>query len=390
MFRISQFGALLQGVPRGQFDQIVREHDGNARSRRFQSWDHLVMMTYAHVSHASSLRTLEASFNQHSHHHYHLGTVAVRRSTLSENNATRDPAVFAELAKVLMAQVGRGLRREGEELLYLLDSSSFTLKGYGFDSWTASKATGRTQGLKLHVLYGSHEGVPFQIDISEANLNDVSHGQSLSIQSQARYVFDKGYCDYNWWYRMDQQGARFVTRYKNNAAVAVMEHRPIDPAAQGMILRDEVVRFTNRHPGGGRINHYDKPLRRIEVARPEHGTSLMLATNDLTSSAQAIAAQYKARWGIELFFKWIKQHLKLTRFLGCSEGAVRIQILTALITYLLLALYKAKHGLKGDLWMILTRIRSGPFQRPVTEREMELRRRRRHDALTQVQGGLFA
>lgn len=320
MFRISQLGALLQEVPRGCFEQIVQARRADRRSRRFDSWDHLVAMIYAQISDAPSLRTLEVGFNRHRTHHYHLGTSALHRSTLAEANAQRDPVIFTDLAKVLMAQVGRGLRRESNELLYLLDSTSFTLKGYGFDTWTASKATGRTQGLKLHVLYGAREGTPFQIDISEANLNDVNHGRSLPIQPGARYVFDKGYCDFNWWHRMDQQGARFVTRFKRNVALDVIKQRPTDEAVSGMILRDEVVRFRNRYPGGGRINHYDKPLRRIEVARRGHATTLVLATNDLTSPAHIIAAQYKARWDIELFFKWIKQHLKLTRFLGAMKG----------------------------------------------------------------------
>lgn len=390
MFRISQLGSLLQDVPRGCFEQIVQTHAGDRRSRGFDSWDHLVAMVYAQVSGAPSLRTLEAGFNQHNAHHYHLGTSALRRSTLAEANTHRDPVIFVELAKVLMAQAGRKVRQEGRDLLYLLDSTSFTLKGYGFDTWTASKATGRTQGLKLHVLYGAHEGVPFQLDISEANLNDVSHGQDLPIQTGARYVFDKGYCDYNWWHRIDQQGAWFVTRFKCNASLKVIERRPIDEAAAGMILRDEVIRFDNPNPGGKRRNDYGKPLRRIEVARPDHPTSMFLATNDLTSPAASLAAQYKARWGIELFFKWIKQHLKLKRFLGRNEGAVRIQILTALITYLLVILYKVKHGLKESVWIVLSILRAAPFQRPVTERELQLRRKRQRDHLAQVQACLFA
>jgi putative transposase len=389
MFRISQFGSVLQGVPRGLFERIVQTHDGDRRSKCFSSWDHLVAMVYAQLSGMDSLRTVEASFNQHRSHHYHLGSDGVRRTTLADANTQRDPAIFAELAKVLMAQVGRQLRRESQELLYLLDSTSITLKGKGFDLWTAPNATNHTQGLKVHVLYGAHEQAPLQVDISAPNLNDVSHGVTLPLQAQARYVFDKGYCDYNWWHRIDQAGALFVTRFKRNAAVTVVQARPLDPNATGVIVRDEQVRFRHRHPGGGRLNLYDKPLRRVEVMRPGK-TSLILVTNDLISPAHAIADYYKARWQIELFFKWIKQHLKLKRFLGRSERAVRIQILTALIAYLLVALYKATHALKQDLWTILCILRSSLFQRPATQRHVERRRKRQHDRLAQVQASLFA
>jgi len=389
MFRISQFGAVLQGVPRGRFETIVQTHDGDRHIKRFSSWDHLVALVYAQLSGMDSLRTVEASFNQHRLHHYHLGTDCVRRTTLADANTQRDPVIFAELAKVLMAQVSRSLRREGQELLYLLDSTSITLKGNGFDVWTASHATSHTQGLKLHVLYGAHEHAPLQVDISAPNVNDVSHGTTLPLQAQARYVFDKGYCDYSWWHRIDQAGALFVTRFKRNAAVTVVEARAIQAQAAEGILRDEVVRFRHRHPGGQRINTYDKPLRRIEVRRPGK-TSLILATNDLLSPAHAIADYYKARWQIELFFKWIKQHLKLKRFLGRSERAVRTQILTALIAYLLVALYKAVRAMKEDLWTILCMLRSALFQRPATERQIERRRKRQRDCLTHVQAGLFA
>lgn len=389
MFRISQFGAVLQGVPRGSFERIVQAHAGDRHTKRFSSWDHLVALVYAQLSGMDSLRTVEASFNQHRAHHYHLGTSSVRRTTLADANRERDPVIFAELAKVLMGQVGRKLRRESQELLYLLDSTSLTLKGQGFDDWTADNATRHTQGLKVHVLYGAHEQAPMHVDISAPNFNDVSHGATLSLQPQARYVFDKGCCDYNWWSRIDQAGALFVTRFKYNAAVTDVQARPLDASAASGILRDELVRFRYRHQSGGRINTYDRPLRRIEVARPGK-KPLMLATNDLTSSAEAIADYYKTRWQIELFFKWIKQHLKLKRFLGRSERAVRTQIFTALIAYLLVALYKAAHALKEDLWTILCILRASLFQRPATERHTEQRRKRQRDRLAHIQAALFA
>jgi len=389
VFRISQYALLLKGISRGRFDRIVAEQGSDRYIKRFSSWDHLLAMVYAQSAGAQSLRTLEAGFNQHTSHHYHLGTQALRRSTLAEANSRRDPAVFAQVARDLMAQVHRQLRRECESLLYLLDSTSITLKGPGFDDWTAGNATRHTQGIKAHVLYAAHEQVPCRLDFSAANLNDIDHGVTVPIEAGATYVFDKGYCDYNWWYRIDQQGARFVTRFKHNAAVLIVQSRAIEATDAGDILEDALVRFRYRHPGAKRRNVYEKPLRRVVIARPGHATPLVLATNDLTSPARDIARRYKDRWQIELFFKWIKQHLKVKRFLGRSENAVKIQILTALITYLLLALYKHAHGFTGSLWTLLSVLRASLFQRPACEQETARRRQRRQDDRARWQTELF-
>src|SRR5262249_26494448 len=157
-----------------------------------------------------------------------------------------------------------------------------------------------------------------------------------------------------------------------------------------VVLKDEIVRFKHKHPSGGRRNHYEQPLRRITVARPQHDTPLVLATNDLCSCALTIAQYYKQRWDIELFFKWIKQHLKIKSFLGRTENAVRIQILTALIAYLLLATYRKKHGITTSLWHLLAELRTTLFQRPALEVEQYRRRRERQLEMTSRQAALFA
>ncbi len=323
---------IMKGLPRGTFDGFVRDHQADKHSKGFGCWDQLVAMVYGHLSGVESLRQLEAGFNSQSNHHYHLGTGPIRRSTLAEANGRRKADVFEQAARLLMSQASRHLRQESQELLYLLDSTSITLKGPGFDVWTQGNSTRHTQGIKLHVLYAAHEHVPLQHSFSAANVNDIVEGIKLPIESGATYVFDKGYCDYNWWASIDAQNAHFVTRFKYNAALRVEATRPIAAKDGGTILEDQVVRFAYRHPGGGRRNRYEKVLRRIVVARPDKERPLVLATNDLDAPALAIAQHYKDRWQIELFFKWIKQHLKIKRFLGRSENAVRIQILTALIS----------------------------------------------------------
>ena len=388
MFRISRFHDLMKALPRGVFDRIVAEHGGNKHTKGFGCWDQLVAMVYGQLAGAPSLRTLEAGFNSQHTHHYHLGTQTVRRSTLADANRTRNTEVFADVARALMGQAQRKLRHEGEELLYLLDSTSLTLKGRGFDEWAAAHRT-RNQGIKLHMLYDGHTQTPLHHSFTAANVNDVEEGAKLELEPQAIYVFDKGYCDYTWWSEINDCGAVFVTRFKKNAALKVEQNLPVPAEDVETVLSDELVRFSNRKPGGGRKNPYRAPLRRITIAREGHHP-LVLATNDLSSPAAVVAQRYKERWGIELFFKWIKQHLKIKTFLGRSENAVRIQVLTALIAYLLLALYRKRHGIKASLWTLLAEVSATLFQRPGVEAAYYRRRREALNEFSQLQPGLFA
>jgi putative transposase len=277
-----------------------------------------------------------------------------------------------------MGQISGQVSQESKELMFLLDSTSVTLKGREFDRWTAQNSTRNTQGIKLHVLLDSVSQTPSWTRFSAANVNDVELAAEVPLQEGAIYVFDKGYCDYNWWHSIGSAGARFVTRFKYNAGLTVLDDRVIAPEDQDVVLQDQLVKFKRKNPGGKRVNkHFDRPLRRVTVVRPDKATPLILATNDLHASAREIAQRYKERWAIELFFKWIKQHLKIKKFLGRSENAVRIQILTALISYLLVALYKQRHKLEQSLWDCLCFIRVALFQHFGAE-ESRYRQRRRN------------
>jgi putative transposase len=217
MFRICRFAQLLKHVPRGLFDRAVEEQGGDRYRKRFSCWQQLVTMLYAQLSSASSLRELEQSFNAQKGQHYHLGCGAMKRSTLADMNAKGSVEVFSQLAQALMQQAPRALRKEASPLVRLLDSSSITLKGHGFDEWTQASRTRNTQGLKLHILLGLQEQAPLSQAITAANVNDISHAHTLKLESGVTYVFDKGYCDYSWWWNIQQTGARFVTRFKRNA-----------------------------------------------------------------------------------------------------------------------------------------------------------------------------
>ena len=366
MFRISRFQEVLKHLPRGVFDRAVRSQQADKYRKKFDCWQQLVSMVFAQLSGTTSLRTLEGGFNAQRAHHYHLRCEPLHRSTLAQANARGDWRVFSSLAQALMGQARGAVRAEAQEFLQLMDSTSVTLKGRGFDRWTLANRTRNTQGVKLHLLLGLAEEAPLAHSISPANLNDLDYARTLDIEPGAIYVFDKAYCDYTWWWKMTQSGVRFVTRFKRNARLRVERERAIPRNARGIILKDELVCLSNKTPGGGRSNPYAAALRRIEVAR-EGRPSLVLATNDLKSCALRIAERYKARWQIELFFKWIKQHLNIKRFLGRTDNAVRIQILTALIAYLLVRLYAQAHRIKTSLWLLLSELRATLFQRPETE-----------------------
>lgn len=383
MFSLNRIGQVLKGLPRGVFQKAVDQHGGDRHTKGFGCWDQLVAMVYGQLSQASSLRELQAGFNQYRSHHYHLGTRQVKRSTLADANARRNPEVFAQTAQALMAQAGRMLRGDREQMLHLIDSTSIALRGRG-SHWALAGAT-RTPGLKLHLVIDGACALPLSQTITAANVNDIDEARKLPIEPGVIYVFDKGYCDYNWWSRIDAQGARFVTRLKRNAAVRTLQ--PTAPV-HGEILADEFIEFAHRSSRGGHRNEYTKALRRIRVQR-EGKQPLVLVTNDLHAPAQDIARHYKDRWQIELLFKWIKQHLRIKRFLGESENAVRIQLLTALIAYLLVLIADAITSRKDTLWMTVAELRAGLFHRPQTEESRWRRQRQRRAYIESVQPCLF-
>lgn len=388
MYRNTRFGELLKGLSRGSFEKVVDKYQADKFSKGFRCWDQLVAMIYGQVAGCRSLRELEAGFNSQAIDHYHLGTRHIKRSTLSDANAKKDVRVYEDVCRQLMNRVHRAQRRELSEMLYLLDSTPIQLKGTGFDSWTSDNKTHRTQGLKAHVMISSEASLPVYLDITAPNVNDVIAGREIALESGATYVFDKGYYDYNWWYQFTKQGANFVTRFKSNAGLKVDKALEINEQDNEIILRDEIVTFKNKHPGGQRVNrHYGTPLRRITVSR-ENKSPLVLATNDLKRSARELAELYKKRWDIELFFKWLKQNLKIKQFLGRNENAVRVQIYIAIIAYLLVYIYRKVNGFNTSLRLCVATLKTGMFQRPEIESELVRKRRWRVNQCRALQGSL--
>ncbi len=374
MYRNTRFGELLKGLSRGSFEKVVDRYQADKHSKGFRCWDQLVAMVYGQVSGCRSLRELEAGFNSQRAHHYHLGTRELKRSTLSDANIKKDVRVYEDVCNKMLKGVHKKVRNELNSMLYLLDSTPIQLKGTGFDSWTKTSKTHRIQGLKANMMIAPDEGVPVYLDVTSSNVNDVVAGRNIELESGATYVFDKGYYDYNWWLQFTEKKASFVTRFKGNAGLKIVKEIDVPGEDKGTIIKDEIVAFKNKRPGGKRINlHYGKPLRRVTVYR-EGKKPIILATNDTKRSTKEIADLYKKRWDIELFFKWLKQNLKIKQFLGRTENAVRIQIYIAIITYLLVFKYRRSNGIQTSLRICLASLKAGMFQRPEVENEIARRR----------------
>ena len=324
----SILGTILKPISRRWFDRLVDREDANAYDKTFDSWSHLVALIYAQLSGLCSLRGLTSSWNANAHHHYHLGVSKLARSTLSDANERRPPSIFQETFSQLSGLADRLTRKEGSEMVRLIDATPVPL-GRVVD-W--AKRNGRIRGLKMHVVYDPAADNPTFVGISHANVNDIEIGRTVPLEAGCTYVFDKAYCRYDWWVSIKQAGACFVTRMKTSARFRAQRWRTVEKTeGDGFtILDDAEVKLVSK--GDSKL---DIPMRRIQLRR-HGGGKMVLLTNDLTRSASQIADLYKARWQIELLFRWIKQHLKIRSFLGQNQNAIRLQLLAAMIAYVLL------------------------------------------------------
>jgi IS4 transposase len=332
----STLAGLLKPINRRQFQTIVGRHNGDAYDKSFKSWDHLVTLIFAQLSRIHSLRGLVLAFNANANHHYHLNVGEIARSTISDANERRPVAVFAETFGILSAMVDRQTRVEGAEMIRLIDSSPVPLGK--ICKW--AKWNGRIRGLKMHVVYDPNSDIPRCVELTDATVNDVEIGRQLEIEGGATYVFDKGYCHFGWWKKINDAKAFFVTRVKANTRLRVIRRRHVRKIYGNgfkIIADDEVVLASK---GDSRLAI---PLRRVKVKRDD-GATITLVTNDLDRTAVQIAQLYKGRWQIELLFRWVKQHLDIRKFLGTDENAIRLQVLAAMITYLLLRIAARVNG----------------------------------------------
>ena len=326
---------VLKQVPWAQFDKLVEEHGADAGVRRLSTRSQLVALLYAQLAGAASLREIEAAMTSHSARLYHLGAREVSRSTLADANRLRSHKVFSGLFEALVTQAGRGLRKATGEAVRLIDSTGVRLAGMAAE-WArfSHSASGGVCGAKAHIIYDPDADRPLYLEVTAAKVNDITAAKAMPLEPGATYVFDLGYYDYGWWAKLDATGCRIVTRLKKNTPLAVTAEQALPSGSA--LLYDRIGLLPERLTTT-RHNPFSDPVREIGVAL-EGGKTLRVVTNDLDAPAQEIADLYKRRWAIELFFRWVKQTLKINHFLGRSENAVRIQIACALIAYLLLRL----------------------------------------------------
>lgn len=330
----SVFHQLLKHLPWEEFDALAAAHRADARSRRLTAKSHFLALLYGQLAGAASLREIVGGIESQRARLYHLGARLPRRATLADANRARPADFFAALLALMIGRAHRGLRRHLADTTYLIDATGLRLDARSGD-W--ARFSEDVCGAKLHVVYDPDADRPIYAAVSPARVNDITAAQQMPIEPGATYVFDLGYYDYAWWARLDAAQCRIVTRLKANTPLSVVEELPVPLGTA--ILSDRIGHLPARQ-GSGRTNPFQDPVREVRV-KLDSGKVIRILSNDLDAAAQEIADLYKRRWAIELFFRWVKQTLKIRRFLGTRENAVRIQIAVALIAFLLLRLAQA-------------------------------------------------
>jgi hypothetical protein len=325
-------GQLLQLIPRHVFDHLVDSHAWQGPdARKFTYWSHLVTMLFGQWSARKSLRDVVFSVNRQAHKLYHLGLAQVRRSTLSDANKLRPAVIFEKTYYKLYERLSAELEPQPKKAppIKIIDATTIDLCATVFP-W--AKFRTRKGAIKLHtVLTGL---LPQCVLVTDGKTHDRRAIQDLRFQPGDLLIFDRAYLDYAWLYQLHQGRAWFVTRLKNNSCYEIIEEQ----TASGPILADQIICLGYPKAQAS----YPEPLRRVHYRDPETGKEYVFLSNRQDLSALEVAELYRRRWQIELFFKWLKQNLKIKAFYGTSKNAVLIQIWTALIAYLLLVWVKFK------------------------------------------------
>jgi hypothetical protein len=344
------FSQLISFLPDREFRRCVVRYGGDRRLRQFSCWDQYLTMVFAQLTYRESLRDIEACLRSLQGKLYHLGFRGhVSRSTLADANENRDWRIFADFAQVLIG-IARPLYAHDpmgvdlEQSLYALDSTTIDLCLSLFP-WARFRK--HKAAVKMHTLLDLHGNIPTFIRVTEGKLHDVNILDELLPEAGAFYVMDRGYIDFERLFIFTLCSAFFVVRTKENVLLQRRYSRPVDKATG--LRSDHTVILTAIDSAKA----YPDPLRRITYFDAEKEKRLKFLTNNFALSALKIAQIYKCRWQVELFFKWIKQHLRIKAFYGTSENAVKTQIWIAVSVYVLVAIVRKRLGLEGSLYQIL-------------------------------------
>jgi hypothetical protein len=344
------FAQLMAHLPLTTFRRCVTRYGGEHKIKRFSCLDQFLCLAFAQLTWRESLRDIEACLRAQASKLYHLGfRSTIARNTLANANAIRDWRIYADFAQHLIGIARRlyadePLALELDNTVYALDSTTIDLCLSVF-SWAPFRTT--KAAVKLHTLLDLRGNIPSFIFISDGKMHDVNILDQLVPEAGAFYVMDRGYIDFARLARLDDTGAFFVTRAKSNLKARRRYSRSVDRTT-GLIC-DQTVVLTGYYSRQG----FARPLRRIKFNDPHTGKRLVFLTNNFALDALTIAKLYKCRWQVELFFKWIKQHLRIKTFFGTSENAVKSQIWIAVAAYVLVAIIKKRLALPASLYEIL-------------------------------------
>jgi len=351
------FSQLLKLVPRHEFETLAKQHHYGQSLRKTSRWSQFVSLCLGQLSGRQSLRDIESNMKAQSQRLYHLGAKPIAKSSLSRLNEQQPAELYEALFAKLYArcqQQTQGHRFRFKNKLYSLDASliDLSLKIFPWAHYALGKAA-----MKLHLSLDHSGYIPHFACITKGKVSDIEIGRTLHYSKGSIVVFDKGYTDYKWFKALTDKGIFFVTRVRKNALWRVEERRPANKAKG--LTSDQTITLTGIKPQKLGV----PKLRRIGYRDPETGQRYEFLTNNFALSAQTIAEIYKERWQVELFFKWIKQNLKIKSFIGNSKNAIMTQIWVSLCTYLILAYLKFSAKLSGSLQTLFRLLQLNLFLR---------------------------
>ena len=344
------FSQLIQHLPEKEFQKCVARYNGDSNFRGFSCWDQLLAMAFAQLTYRESLRDIESCLRALQSKLYHMGFRGkVSRSTLADANESHDWRIFADFAQGLIA-TARPLHAcdlmgvDLHQSLYALDSTTIDLCLSLFP-W--AKFRQRKAAVKMHTLLDLHGNIPTFIRVTSGAVHDVNILDEIMPEAGAFYVMDRAYIDFQRLFVFTLSSAFFVVRTKSNVLLERRYSHPVDKSTG--VLSDQTVILSSVESATA----YPDPLRKVSYFDPERSKRLKFLTNNFTLPARTIADIYRQRWQVELFFKWIKQHLRIKAFYGTSENAVKTQIWIAVSIYVLVAIVRKRLGLEVSLYQIL-------------------------------------
>jgi hypothetical protein len=363
------FAQIMEFVPWTSFTRIVAGYSGDAGVRRMNCAEQFRIMAFAQLTWRESLRDIEVTLSANASKLYAMGLRhSVHRSTLAEANESRDWRIWSDLAALLIRRARKLYRDEdlGLDLtntVYALDATTIDLCLSLFD-WAPFRST--KAAVKMHTLLDLRGAIPTFIHISDGKVHDVNVLDILLIEAGAFYVMDRGYLDFARLYKLHQAGAFFVTRAKRGMDARRVYSAPTNRDTG--VMCDQMIALNGFYAA----KNYPEQLRRIRFKDPETGKSLVFLTNNTTLPPLTIATLYKSRWQVELFFKWIKQHLRIKKFLGTSENAVKTQIWCAVSIYVLIAIVKKELQLDASLYTLLQILSISVFEKTELSSALQL------------------